>query len=451
MLQPTDGILDSFDFDVVGEAFVVDSSREIREMERPGLETENNLGYWSTIKAASVLRMFRDALPANVFSEGVRILLNDSLCNSITTDNFSGALQSAYDEGYHESLDIASIIYSWSKTASYPSITVEKTPSTITINQSQEMELFLIPINYIAQNNYPSNSLPKYDLPSTSADIWMQDHFIEIYNNETAPKQWLDGSIVIFNNLRSGFYRVNYDENSWRSIIDEFIRNHRVFHYLDRVMVLDDLLDFWRNDLIEGLHYLDLLTYMTNEDEMWPWLKAASGFDFLYNMLDDTPALDDLLDFIRNIIKDSYATIKDSDVDQRFKNIIINWACKAELPECVNDANENLETLMTVNIKALNVIELCNIARNASQINLGRFFHKLTTSHDEDQRKFIIEGLTCSNDEEFHNFVLSMTRDSNWSDDENFLVFSAFIENSKFGADSVMKHLLENGVSNDST
>lgn len=445
-LQPLDGIIDSFIIDVVNEAFDVDASSEIREMDRQVEYPEDNFGYWSTIKAASVLMMFRRALPADVFDKGIRRLVTDNSYKSITSENFYAALQQSCDMSHGlPLLNITSLMESWTKTAGYPTIAIERTSSTISINQNPEQELFLIPLSYVIHNGFTSNNAANL----TVADVWMMDHVIEI-QNETAPKQWLESSLIIFNPTGNGFYRVNYDDASWRLLIDEFIQDHNSFHYLDRAKILEDLLDFWKNELIEATHYLDLLVYLKNEIVMMPWLEAAKGFDFLYNMLRDSPELENFLSFIRECVEDFYEKTKNSEIhlDMNLKDLIKKWACKAELPACLKDAEENFESLLSSEINKTDLIDFCNVMRTASQINLGRGFHKLTSSANEAERKLIINGLTCSSDEDFHHFILSiaMTDKTDLTDEEKFLIFMSLIENSAIGVGSVIRHLLDNDI-----
>lgn len=444
LLQPLEETIDSFFIDIVSEAFDVDASSEIREMDRHVEDPEDNFGYWSTIKAASVLRMFRRALPADIFDKGIRSLVAHNNYQSITSENFYAALQQSYEEGYGlPLLDIASLMESWTKTAGYPTITIGRTASTISINQNPEQELFFIPLSYVVYNGF--GIVDVAGLPV--ADIWMLDHAIEI-RNESAPKPWFDSSLIIFNPMSNGFYRVNYDDASWRLIIDGFIQDHNSFHYLDRARILEDLLDFWKNDLIEATHYLDLLVYLNNESAMLPWLEASKGFDFLYNMLRDSPDFEHLLSFIRDCVEDFYERTKNSDVDLVLKDLIKKWACKAELLACIKDAEEKLESLLSPEINETESIDFCNVMRTASKINLGRGFHKLTSSSNEEERKLIINGLACSSDEEFHNFILSiaMTDNTDLTDEEKFLIFMSLINNSANGVGSVIRHLLDNDL-----
>ena len=51
---------------------------------------------------------------------------------------------------------------------------------------------------------------------------------------------------VIFNNLQTGYYRVNYDENNWVAIINQLSRDHTAIEVINRAQLLDDSLNLAR-------------------------------------------------------------------------------------------------------------------------------------------------------------------------------------------------------------
>lgn len=55
----------------------------------------------------------------------------------------------------------------------------------------------------------------------------------------------------ILNVQRGGFYRVNYDNNTWHLLLDQLLQNHSVIHHLNRAQILDDAFNLAKI----GLHF----------------------------------------------------------------------------------------------------------------------------------------------------------------------------------------------------
>lgn len=78
-----------------------------------------------------------------------------------------------------------------------------------------------------------------------------------------------------------GIYRVNYDEENWRSLIIQLKRTPTEINVLNRAQLVDDSFNLARAD---KLHYsvpLKLSSYLKKEDDVLPWYSAINGYSYL--------------------------------------------------------------------------------------------------------------------------------------------------------------------------
>ena len=124
------------------------------------------------------------------------------------------------------------------------------------------------------------------DFNSTKPTSWMT-------NNETTKRitglpesdEW-----VIFNNLQTGYYKVNYDLNNWKRIGNQLKTNYSKIATLNRAQVIDDSLDLARAGELKYDIALDIISYLATEREYTPWSTALSNLEYMQNMLKRTSA-----------------------------------------------------------------------------------------------------------------------------------------------------------------
>lgn len=81
----------------------------------------------------------------------------------------------------------------------------------------------------------------------------------------------------------SGFYRVNYDKESWYRIIEtlKFKQTFTQIHELNRASVIDDLMNLARADYLDYNVALDGLSYLIEETHYVPYKAALNALAYL--------------------------------------------------------------------------------------------------------------------------------------------------------------------------
>jgi hypothetical protein len=92
------------------------------------------------------------------------------------------------------------------------------------------------------------------------------------------------GNWYVFNKQQRGYYRVNYDESNWNALSQALISNdYAKIHVMNRAQLIDDSFAL----VIAGyLHdyqtAYDILKYLVNEDDYFPWYVANRYLSPLY-------------------------------------------------------------------------------------------------------------------------------------------------------------------------
>lgn len=120
------------------------------------------------------------------------------------------------------------------------------------------------------------------------------DGLYSIYNQ---PVMCVLKQLIIFSNISNihlyiqhrqflfcfilGFYRVNYDEENWRSLIEHLKNNPVDISVLNRAQLIDDSFNLARAN---KLHYsipFQLSLYLKIENDVIPWYSVISGYSYL--------------------------------------------------------------------------------------------------------------------------------------------------------------------------
>lgn len=104
---------------------------------------------------------------------------------------------------------------------------------------------------------------------------------LEIKDMGADPKEW-----VIVNIQETGYYRVNYDEENWKLLI-EYLQDSTKFKNigtLNRAQLLDDVLNLARAGKLDYELALNLTSYLVHEKDYVPWQAAFVALAYIDNM-----------------------------------------------------------------------------------------------------------------------------------------------------------------------
>lgn len=79
---------------------------------------------------------------------------------------------------------------------------------------------------------------------------------------------------------------MNYDSDSWNNIRDALLEeNYDGIPEVNRAQIVDDLFNLARSDKIEYTRVFNVVQFLVNETNYFPWVSAIRGFNFLLNRI----------------------------------------------------------------------------------------------------------------------------------------------------------------------
>lgn len=136
---------------------------------------------------------------------------------------------------------------------------------------SDDVSSWYIPINFATASN------PNF--ADTRITHFFEDgeDMLHIPVTQMDTSQWF-----IFNKQQFGYYRVNYDESNWRTLIyalnsDDYSK----IHVMNRAQLIDDAFALAKGGYIDYRIAYDILKYLTREDDFFPWYTAYRHLNVL--------------------------------------------------------------------------------------------------------------------------------------------------------------------------
>lgn len=179
----------------------------------------------------------------------------------------------------------------WTRLRSYPILNVNynRIDGTINITQTPfytnefEMEnkkIWTIPFNFIIESELHSN-----EIKDTNPFMWLDVKSLMIETNDSLKlknEKW-----VLFNKQHTGYYRVNYNEENWNSLIDTLLSdNYDSIPELNRAQLIDDSLSLALEDKLSIDIPLRLMTYLAEKETKFvPWKSAFQAIEKLDSLL----------------------------------------------------------------------------------------------------------------------------------------------------------------------
>ncbi|XP_042149712.1 aminopeptidase Ey-like [Ixodes scapularis] len=224
---------------------------------------------FSTQKAVAVLRMLDMAMGENIFKRGIHDILTSRMFQSVTSQMIWDALTEVQPK--KRPLDVKRIMEAWTNQSGFPVLSVtriydENSATLIQSKFSLEAEeresknLWPIPITFVTSEDRSFNK--------TRPVIWLNEKEGQL-ENLASPHNW-----VLFNNLFSGYYKINYDERNWELLIRQLLWNHTFIDPLNRAQIQNDLFDLAKAGMVNYTLALEATKYLLREQDFIPWKTA---------------------------------------------------------------------------------------------------------------------------------------------------------------------------------
>lgn len=82
-----------------------------------------------------------------------------------------------------------------------------------------------------------------------------------------------------------GFFRVNYTEKNWLSLIKQLNDSPTAIHVLNRAQLIDDSFNLARAGKLNYTIPLNLVRYLEKEDDIIPWFSALNTLSYVLDRM----------------------------------------------------------------------------------------------------------------------------------------------------------------------
>ncbi|XP_052844663.1 aminopeptidase Ey-like isoform X2 [Drosophila gunungcola] len=315
-------------------------------------EIEENFDAISYQKGSSVLRMMHFFMGQDAFRSGLKSYLERYAYKNAEQDNLWESLtQAAHKNGaLPKNYDIKTIMDSWTLQTGYPVLNVTRDYTTNTAKLGQERYLrntqisrafrercWWLPLSYTTQE--------ELEFRNTAPKAWMECSSTGESSSKTISDLPNSDKWVIFNVQLASPYKVNYDAQNWKLLIETLNSDdYQTIHVINRAQLIDDVLYFaWTGDQ-DYETALQVTNYLQRERELLPWKSAFNNLKQLNRILRQTPNFGFFKRYMQNLLtpiykyldgmNDTFSSMQDQD-EILLKTMMANWACQYQVADCV--------------------------------------------------------------------------------------------------------------------
>ncbi|XP_040569866.1 aminopeptidase N isoform X2 [Lepeophtheirus salmonis] len=306
-------------------------------------------------KGASIIRMMQHFLTMDSFKKGLTKYLTELKFDAAEQDDLWRHLteQAHIDEKLPKTVTVKNIMDTWTLQMGYPVVTITRNYELNTLSLTQER--FLLNTNGKSNDTHNYSwwipltfTTPGRDFDNTYNEAWLKKD--EKSKQINLPIDIKANTPVIFNIQETGYYRVNYDDNTWNLIVDNLKTTHEDIHVTNRAQIIDDALNLARSGRLDYNISLSVTSYLAKENNYVPWSSALTGMSYLEKMLRRTAAYGNFKEYIKKLITPIYNDLgyepKDTDnhLEKLLRVKVIDWACKVGLEDCLNRVKGDFDT-----------------------------------------------------------------------------------------------------------
>ncbi|CAF0929907.1 unnamed protein product, partial [Brachionus calyciflorus] len=378
-------------------------------------------------KGSCLVRMMNSFLTIDTFKKGIANYLKKYQFSNANQDFLWHELyqQALKDKKMNTSLTLKDIMDSWTLKKGYPVVNCKKIFENGQLKIKLEQKWFLL--NPLSKSlNTSTHKKTKWFIPFTfttksnpifdfeSQPYWLNNNTdfttIEINGSE---RDWIIGNIKF-----SGYYRVNYDEENWKLLIQQLNENYLAIDLINRAKLLDDSFNLARAEQLNIQIYFDLLMYLRNETQNVPFELAYNGIKFIDNMIanDDYYVYSKFKEFVKSLFKKSYERLawsnQTSIQDTNLQILSIKVMCSYGHLDCIQKSRYYYERWTHYNESIPNDLRrtvLNTIAQYGSENEWFYMLEKAKNSKSYDTRIEIFKALTNTKEISQLNLLLKLS------------------------------------------
>ncbi|KAJ8733133.1 hypothetical protein PYW08_001431 [Mythimna loreyi] len=298
-------------------------------------------------KGSALLRMLNHVLKSDVFNAGVTNYLNSKMYGNAEQRDLWSALTSAARKTGDFDADVAVVMDSWTLQTGFPVLTVTrnyenrtlyfKQERFVLINdtfEAQKSPIWWIPVSYTTAS--------EKDFETTHPKLWLKgEKSLTVSNITIQPDEWF-----IANVQQTGYYRVNYDLQNWKLLIDILKDPSRFqeIHIINRAQMVDDAMNLALTGRLDYRTALDVTSYLAHERSYVPWKAGLSALGYIDTMLSKGAHYLEYGQYVLRLLNDAVKEVgwkvspNESVITSQYRVDLLASACHFEHPDCLENA-----------------------------------------------------------------------------------------------------------------
>ncbi|KAH8232363.1 hypothetical protein KR032_004784 [Drosophila birchii] len=422
-ISPQGRSMDRRTVEDIWETFTIDALESSNPISRPIQKVSQILESFNVIsykKGASVIRMMHLFLGEEAFRSGLNSYLQKYKYGNAEQDNLWESLsEAAHKNGaLPPNYDVKTIMDTWTLQTGYPVISVIRDYAAGSAEITQERFLlssgvarshnktcWWVPLSYTAQLELNFDNMSPEDWLECSNEGQSLPKTIE---NLPGANQW-----VIFNTQLSGPFRINYDAQNWKLLIQTLnSQDFESIHVINRAQLNDVWNLAWTGEQ-DYETVFELMEYLSRERELLPWSAALDGIQFIDRIVRRTAEGGLITRYVRKLIPPIYEYV--NGINDTFGSIlqeneillktnIVSWACRFGVGDCVPRAveyfrqwqakpNPDEENPVPVNLRRT---VYCTAIRHGSDEDWEFLWTRYTRSDRAYEKVIFLDSLGCS-------------------------------------------------------
>ncbi|XP_004566538.1 thyrotropin-releasing hormone-degrading ectoenzyme isoform X1 [Maylandia zebra] len=417
--------------DVLHEVMLLDglsSSHPISQEVEQATDIDRVFDWIAYKKGAALIRMLANVMGQPLFQKGLNdYLLSHMYSNAARDDLWRKLSQAMHSEG--RDIDIGEMMDRWTLQMGYPVVTISK-------NQSEQLPTYYITVSqehFLYGEEVRKNNSLQWQVPLTVAvgntSAVCSESLIWINNKtETHRIGQMDDSTWLVGNInQTGYFRVNYDLQNWKLLIQQLHTNPQIISVGNRAGLIDDAFNLARAGYLPQGVPLQLIGYLPEETSFLPWHAASRALYQLDKLLDRTDEYRLFSDYVLkqvasryhqmgwptngpgtegNVLQASYQT-------EELQRELIMLACSFGNKQCHRQAVAYISDWISSNKNRIppNIRDIvyCTGVSLMDEDVWEFIWMKFHSSNAVSEKKILLEALTCSDNTFLLNRLLNLS------------------------------------------
>nr|XP_012232602.1 PREDICTED: aminopeptidase N-like [Linepithema humile]XP_012232603.1 PREDICTED: aminopeptidase N-like [Linepithema humile]XP_012232604.1 PREDICTED: aminopeptidase N-like [Linepithema humile] len=266
--------------------------------------------------------------------------------SSINTNDLWHIIQTFDLSPYFSVLSLKEYIDIWIKKNYYPVLHV-------TLNATNDRISFsYLSSSYINENMEQLPALVTYTIIQKEANNTFDVSFLlsplrkTLMNIKNVFKVVDENYCVIVNVNQTGYYRVNYNYEGWRKLVQCLRKNYTV-HVLNQAQVIDDAFHFLIHRRLSLNRFWNIVSFLSQNTNYVAWYPMIKAFEYMacaYSFHHATPITDNMRNILNRVLEIIGYDEKpnESDLTKCLREEAARWACIIGVAKCRETATLHL-------------------------------------------------------------------------------------------------------------